>query len=128
MAATSEKAILKSGLEIASKTIVCTVPSTLPPVIQKLNCAKTKASCSPTAASNYRTTKASVGLGRCTSVKTVSGKEAPPTAQHAIREAATAATNITATIRGGQRAQFAFEGLGTLARSAMARRWPRSWA
>jgi NADH dehydrogenase len=47
-------------------------------------------------------------------VKTVSGKEAPPTAQHAIREAATAATNIAAAIRGGARAQFSFEGLGTL--------------
>ena len=30
VAATSEKAILKSGVEIPSKTIVCTVPSTLP--------------------------------------------------------------------------------------------------
>ena len=42
VAATSEKAILKSGVEIHTKTIVCTVPSTLPPVIQKLDCAKDK--------------------------------------------------------------------------------------
>jgi NADH dehydrogenase FAD-containing subunit len=53
-------------------------------------------------------------LGDCAAVKTVSGKEAPPTAQHAIREATTAATNIAAAIRGGERAAFAFEGLGTL--------------
>ena len=32
VAATSEKAILKSGLEIPSKTIISTVPATAPPV------------------------------------------------------------------------------------------------
>ena len=53
-------------------------------------------------------------LGDCAAVKTVSGTEAPPTAQHAIREGTTAAINIAAAIRGGERAQFAFEGLGTL--------------
>jgi NADH dehydrogenase len=38
----------------------------------------------------------------------------PPTAQHAIREAITAAINIAAAVRGGKRAEFGFEGLGTL--------------
>jgi NADH dehydrogenase len=38
----------------------------------------------------------------------------PPTAQHAIREASTAAINIAAAVRGGRRAKFGFEGLGTL--------------
>ena len=37
MAATSEKAILKSGLEIPCKTIISTVPSAGPPVLAKLN-------------------------------------------------------------------------------------------
>jgi NADH dehydrogenase len=115
VAATSEKAILKSGVEIPSKTIVCTVPSTLPPVIQKLDCAKEKGKLLTNAGLELKDHEGQVwALGDCTSVKTVSGKEAPPTAQHAIREAATAATNIVAAIRGGQRAQFAFEGLGTL--------------
>jgi NADH dehydrogenase len=115
VAATSEKAILKSGVEIQSKTIVCTVPSTLPPVIQKLVCAKDKGKLLVNAGLELKDYEGQVwALGDCTSVKTVSGKEAPPTAQHAIREAATAATNIAATIRGGRRAQFAFEGLGTL--------------
>jgi NADH dehydrogenase len=115
VAATSEKAILKSGEAIACKTIVCTVPSTLPPVIQKLNCAKDKGKLQTNTGLELKDYEGQVwALGDCAVVKTVSGKEAPPTAQHAIREAATAATNIAAAIRGGARAQFSFEGLGTL--------------
>ena len=115
LAATSEKAILKSGVEIPCKTIICTVPSTLPPVIQKLNCPKEKGKLLTKTGLELKDYEGQVwALGDCTAVKTISGKEAPPTAQHAIREATTAATNIAATIRGGARAQFAFEGLGTL--------------
>jgi NADH dehydrogenase len=115
LAATSEKAILKSGVEIACKTIICTVPSTLPPVIQKLNCAKEKGKLLTNTGLELKDYEGQVwALGDCTAVKTVLGKEAPPTAQHAIREATTAAINIAAAIRGGERAEFAFEGLGTL--------------
>ena len=53
-------------------------------------------------------------LGDCAFVKTVAGTKVPPTAQHAAREAATAAVNIAAAVHGGKRAQFRFEGLGTL--------------
>jgi len=115
LAATSEKAILKSGVEIACKTIICTVPSTLPPVIQKLNCPKEKGKLLTNTGLELKDYEGQVwALGDCTAVKTVLGKEAPPTAQHAIREATTSAINIAAAIRGGQRAEFAFEGLGTL--------------
>jgi NADH:quinone reductase (non-electrogenic) len=115
VAATSEKAILKSGQEIACKTIVCTVPSTLPPVIQKLHCPKEKGKLLTNTSLELKDFEGQVwALGDCTSVKTVSGKEAPPTAQHAIREATTAAINIAAAVRGGKHAAFAFEGLGTL--------------
>jgi NADH:ubiquinone reductase (H+-translocating) len=37
-----------------------------------------------------------------------------PTAQHAIREAKNAAQNIVATMRGGEKRAFAFEGLGKM--------------
>ena len=115
VAATSEKAILKSGAEIPCKTIVCTVPSTLTPVIQNLHCAKEKGKLLTNTGLELKDHEGRVwALGDCAVVKTVSGKEAPPTAQHAIREAATAATNIAAAIRGGARAEFMFEGLGTL--------------
>lgn len=119
VAATSEKAILKSGAEIACKTIVCTVPSTFPPVIDMLKCPKEKGKLIVNSALELKDHEGVVwALGDCASVKNVAGSEAPPTAQHAIREATTAAINIAAAIRqggrGGERAQFAFQGLGTL--------------
>jgi NADH dehydrogenase len=44
-----------------------------------------------------------------------SGKPHPPTAQHAIRQAATVATNIVATLRGRRLTSFDFRTLGQLA-------------
>ena len=115
VAATSEKAILKSGLEIPCKTIISTVPSAAIPVLAKLDCAKEKGSLQVTAGLDLVGYEGQVwALGDCASITTVSGKPVPPTAQHATREATTCATNIAAAIRGGRQALFAFEGLGTL--------------
>ncbi len=115
VAATSEKAILKSGLEIPCKTIISTVPSAPVPVLARLNCAKDKGSLQVTGSLDLVGYEGQVwALGDCASITTVSGKPVPPTAQHATREAATCASNITAAIRGGGPSLFAFEGLGTL--------------
>jgi len=115
VAATSEKAILKSGLEIPCKTIISTVPSAAVPVLAKLDCAKDKGSLQVTTGLALAGYEGQVwALGDCASITTVSGKPVPPTAQHATREATICATNIAAAIRGGQPALFAFEGLGTL--------------
>ena len=113
--ATSEKAILKSGKEIPTKTIVSTVPSAMPPVLDKLECAKEKGRLLVDRGLALQGYEGQVwALGDCAFVTTVSGTAAPPTAQHATREASTVAANIAAEIRGGQRAEFAFEGLGKL--------------
>jgi NADH dehydrogenase len=113
--ATSEKAILKSGLEIPCKTIISTVPSAAIPVLAKLDCTKDKGSLLVTTGLELVGYEGQVwALGDCASIKTVSGKPVPPTAQHATREATTCATNIAAAIRGGTPASFTFEGLGTL--------------
>jgi len=115
VAATSEKAILKSGVEIPCKTIISTVPSVAQPVLQKLECPKDKGSLQVNTALELEGYEGQVwALGDCAAIKTVSGKAVPPTAQHATREATTCATNIAAQIRGGKQALFAFEGLGTL--------------
>jgi NADH:quinone reductase (non-electrogenic) len=114
-AATSEKAILKSGVEIPCKTIISTAPSAPQPVIAKLDCAKEEGSLLVTTGLELVGQEGRVwALGDCAAIKTVSGKAVPPTAQHATREAATCATNIVAAMRGGKPALFAFEGLGTL--------------
>jgi len=115
VAATSEKAILKSGSEIPSKTIISTVPSVAIPVLAKLECAKEKGSLLVNNGLELARYEGQVwALGDCAAIKTVSGKDVPPTAQHATREATTCAINIAAAIRGGKRSAFAFEGLGTL--------------
>jgi NADH:quinone reductase (non-electrogenic) len=114
-AASSEKAILKSGLEIPAKTIVSTVPSALAPVLQKLDCAKEKGRLLVNGNLELVGYEGQVwALGDCAAIKTKSGHPVPPTAQHAIREAKTVALNIAATLRGGERSAFAFEGLGKL--------------
>jgi NADH dehydrogenase len=114
-AATSEKVILKSGKEIPCKTVVSTVPSAPPPVIQKLECAKEKGKLIVNARMELQGREGQVwALGDCASVPTPSGK-APPTGQHATREAELAAANITAAIRGTGPAEFTFTGLGSLA-------------
>ncbi|MBZ5607017.1 MAG: FAD-dependent oxidoreductase [Acidobacteriia bacterium] len=115
VAATSEKAILKSGLEIPCKTIISTVPSGPIPVLAKLECEKDKDSLLVTTGLELVGYEGQVwALGDCASIKTASGKPVPPTAQHATREATTCALNIAAAIHGGQPALFTFEGLGTL--------------
>jgi NADH dehydrogenase len=115
VAATSEKAILKSGAEILSKTIVSTVPSAMPPVLEKLDCAKEKGRLLVNEQLALKGHEGQVwAVGDCAFIKTVSGTQAPPTAQHATREAETVAANIRAEMRGGNRTAFAFEGLGKL--------------
>jgi NADH dehydrogenase len=114
-AATSERAILQSGAEIPCKTLISTVPSALPPVVQKLDCPKERAKLLVNTGLELKGYEGKVwALGDCAAIKTVAGTMVPPTAQHAIREATTAAINIAAAVRGGKRAEFGFEGLGTL--------------
>jgi NADH:quinone reductase (non-electrogenic) len=114
-AATSERAILQSGTEILCKTLISTVPSALPAVVQKLDCPKEHGKLLVNTGLELKDYEGKVwALGDCASIKTVAGTMVPPTAQHAIREATTAATNIAAAVRGGKRAEFRFEGLGTL--------------
>jgi NADH dehydrogenase len=114
-AASSEKAILKSGREIPCKTIVSTVPSVLAPVLDKLDCAKDAGGLLVNGNLELVGYEGAVwALGDCASAKTKAGNPVPPTAQHAIREAATVALNIRAKMTGAPSRIFAFEGLGKL--------------
>jgi NADH dehydrogenase len=114
-AATSERAILQSGIEIPCKTLISTVPSALPSVIQKIDCPKEHGRLLVNTGLELKDYEGNVwALGDCACIKTVAGTKVPATAQHAIREATTAAINIAAAVHGGKRAEFGFEGLGTL--------------
>jgi NADH dehydrogenase len=54
-------------------------------------------------------------LGDCAMVPDGKGGFHPPTAQHALRQAKTVATNITGTMRGGPLQPFSFKTIGQLA-------------
>jgi NADH:quinone reductase (non-electrogenic) len=115
VAATSEKALLKSGIEISAKTIVSTVPSKLPQVLEDLDAPKIKNRFAVNAQLELQNHEGQVWIvGDCGAISTAAGKQVPPTAQHAVREATTVATNIRAAIRGTERVSFTFEGLGKL--------------
>ena len=114
-AATSERAILQSGTEIPCKTLISTVPSALPQAVQKLDCPKERGKLLVNAHLELKNYEGKVwALGDCACITTAAGTKVPPTAQHAIREAITAAINIATAVRGGNQAEFNFEGLGTL--------------
>jgi NADH dehydrogenase len=106
---------LQSGTEILCKTLISTVPSAVPSTVQKLDCSKERGKLLVNTGLELKGYEGKVwALGDCASIRTVAGTMVPPTAQHAIREATTAAINIAAAVRGGKRAEFGFEGLGTL--------------
>jgi NADH dehydrogenase len=115
-AATSEKAVLKSGAEIPCKTLASTVPSAVPEVLQKLECKKDKGRLVASSAMELEGYEGQVwAVGDCAAASTVAGNPVPPTAQHATRAAELTADNIAAAMRGGAARGFAFEGLGKLA-------------
>jgi NADH dehydrogenase len=114
-AATSEKARLKSGKEILTKTIVSTVPSTLPTVLEKLDTTKERGRLVVDSHLELTGYEGEVWVvGDCGAIKTATGIPAPPTAQHAVRQAKTVARNIVAVMNGTPRSTFSFEGLGKL--------------
>jgi NADH dehydrogenase len=115
VAATSEKAMFKSGVEVPCKTIVSTVPSALAPVLRKLECAKERGRLKVNSSMELEGFEGEVwAVGDCAASTTVKGSVVPPTAQHATRAAKTVALNIAAAMHGTPKAGFAFEGLGTL--------------
>jgi len=115
VAATSEKAIFGSKMEVPTKTVISTVPSQIPLVLQKLDCTYDKGRLLVNGNLEVIGYEGQAwALGDCASITTKSGHVVPPTAQHAIREAETAARNIAAIMHGGTKSVFAFEGLGKM--------------
>ena len=106
---------MRSGVEIPCKKLIPTVPSALPPIVQSLDCLKERGKLLVNTGLELKDYEGKVwALGDCASIKTIAGTMVPPTAQHAVREATIAATNIAAAVRGGRQTEFGFEGLGTL--------------
>ncbi|HUZ18423.1 MAG TPA: FAD-dependent oxidoreductase [Spirochaetia bacterium] len=119
-AAAADYAILADGTRIPTKTLVATVPSHPNPVVDALDLPKERGRIlvDPTMRVKERTNVWAVGdcaLVPVAGWTETAPKYAPPTAQHAIREAALCADNILAAAAGRELAAFEFAGLGSLA-------------
>ena len=114
-AATCKTAELEDGGVIRTRTLVSTVPASPHPLIERL--ALPKARNGRVVVDRWLAVEGRDdvwALGDCAVVPDPSGGVAPPTAQHAIRQARAAAANIVAAMRGGSRAEYAFKGLGKM--------------
>jgi NADH dehydrogenase len=114
-AATPDAAVLATGERIPTKTLVSTVPSTPHPLILTLDLPKEKGKIKSDCFLQVEEHPGVWALGDCARVPNPSGTGfAPPTAQHAIRQAKAAARNIAAALGVGSRKPYDFEGLGKM--------------
>jgi NADH:ubiquinone reductase (H+-translocating) len=114
-AATGDAAILRGGETIPTKTLVSTVPSYPHPLLEALPLPKSRNRRLVVTRELQVEGRTDVwALGDCAMVPQADGTPAPPTAQHATRQAAVAAHNIVATLRGREKRTFDFKGLGKM--------------
>ncbi|MBK7974708.1 MAG: FAD-dependent oxidoreductase [Deltaproteobacteria bacterium] len=108
--------VLKPAEEIRAWTLVWTAGTAPNPVLETLPIERDKRGAiavEPTMAVNGR--PGLWALGDCAALADAkTGKPCPPTAQFALREARTLATNIVAAARGEAAAPFHFDSLGAL--------------
>jgi len=114
--ASAEAAILAGGERIATRTLVSSVPNSPHPLIETLSLPKSgNGRIVVTSQLQVEGSEDVWALGDCALVPNPDGRSfAPPTAQHAIREANTVADNIAASIAGTSQREFSFGGLGKM--------------
>ena len=113
--ATGDAAVLAGGEAIPTRTLVSTVPAFTHPLIDAL--ALPKAKNGRLLTNNHLQVEGRPevwAVGDCARIATPDGAVAPPTAQHATRQADVCAHNILAAIRGGGMRVFDFKGLGKM--------------
>jgi NADH dehydrogenase len=114
-AATGDEAVLESGERVPTRTLVSTVPSFPHPLVETLDLPKSRTGrllVSPEL--RVEGSDHVWALGDAAAVPTADGSPAPPTAQHATRQAEVAAHNLLAALRGGATRSFDFRGLGKM--------------
>ncbi|HEY2773962.1 MAG TPA: FAD-dependent oxidoreductase [Candidatus Binatia bacterium] len=115
-AASAEAALLAGGERIETRTLVSTVPSSPHPLVDRLVLAKSdNGRLLVTPQLQVQGSQKIWALGDCALVPNGEGRTfAPPTAQHAVRQANTLADNIVAQIAGRPLRSFSFGGLGKM--------------
>jgi NADH dehydrogenase len=109
---------------IPTRTVVATVPVEPHPLLKTLPLTKLSGRIAVNSELHCDEAPRIWALGDCAAIPLGDGKLAPPTAQHAVREAQCCAKNIVASLRGNSLKSYDFRTLGTLAslgrRSAVA--------
>jgi NADH dehydrogenase len=113
--ATADGALLDGGERIATRTLVSTVPSMPNPLVAALGCKKERGRLVVDEHLALPDHPGVWAIGDCAwSIDARSGEPAPPTAQHATRQARCVAQNIVATLHGAPRRAFSFRALGKM--------------
>ena len=114
-AATPAAAVLADGTRIATRTLVSTVPTSPNPVTAGLGLPTERGRLVCDGTLRVEGREDVWALGDCALVPMPDGAGfAPPTAQHAIRQARVVAANVVAHLTGGPQTRFTFTGLGKL--------------
>lgn len=100
---------------LATRTVVTTVPAAPDPLVIGLGCPLDRGRIVVDEFLNVPGFDALWAVGDCAAVPQRDGITSPPTAQHAVRQAKTCATNLLASYRGTPKSGFKFTGLGKLA-------------
>ncbi len=112
---TAAAVTLRNGTSIPTTFVVWTAGSAPTPQIAALACANANGKVETNPMLQVPSIPGVWALGDCALVPDGNGGFHPPTAQHALRQARTLASNITATLRGGALRSFTFKTLGQLA-------------
>lgn len=115
ISATPKEAVLDSKERIHAKTIISTVPSSPNPLIEVLDLPTIKGKLETDATLQIKGFSHLWAIGDCATVPNLHSQEpCPPTAQFAIRQAKTLASNIIATINKKEKIPFHFKALGMM--------------
>lgn len=109
-----EDARTREVTRIDARTCVATVPAGPHPLVASLPLPQERGRLLADATLGVRGHPDVFALGDCALVPQADGTPAPPTAQHALRQARTCADNVLADLRGKPRSAFSFRGLGKL--------------
>ncbi|HEX8179165.1 MAG TPA: NAD(P)/FAD-dependent oxidoreductase [Pyrinomonadaceae bacterium] len=113
---TDREVTLSDGTVITTNTLVWTAGTAPHPLIETLPCRRARGRI---VTDEFMAVPGYPGvwaLGDCAAIPDAqTGKDYPPTAQHAIREGRVLAENIRATLRGGRQRAFKFKTIGLLA-------------
>ena len=107
---------LSDGSRISAKTLIWTAGTSPNPLIAALPCKLDRGRILTDEYLQVPDWPGVWALGDCASIlDRTTGRPYPPTAQHALRQGKTVATNIIAAIRGSAKKPFSFSTLGLLA-------------